>query len=153
MKVIGSDHTSFTVSNLDRSLEFYAGRLGFEVIHVRPNIVNKYFRDIVGFPEGVVRGAFLRIPGTEHCLELFEYVTPRGVSLDVRNNNPGSAHIALLVEDLKLAYEELKAKGVRFRSPPIDLDEGPNVGGVAVYMLDPDGITIELFQPPPERMK
>jgi catechol 2,3-dioxygenase-like lactoylglutathione lyase family enzyme len=146
MKIIGAEHTSFTVSNLERSLAFYHDLLGFEILHLRPQITNKYFRDIVGFPDGLIKGAFLAIPGTEHRLELFEYVHPRGTPLDTHNNNPGSAHIALLVDDLVPMYEELKAKGVPFRSPPIYLDEGPNVGGWSVYMLDPDGITIELFQ-------
>lgn len=147
MKITGADHTSFTVSNLERSLAFYHDLLGFEILHLRPQITNKYFRDIVGFPDGIIKGAFLAIPGTEHRLELFEYVHPRGSALDVRNNNPGSTHIALNVDDLVPLYETLKAKGVQFRSPPIYLDEGPNTGGWAVYMLDPDGITIELFQP------
>ena len=153
MKIIGAEHTSFTVSNLDRSLEFYVDWLGLEVLHIRPEIKNRYFREIVGFPEGVIRGAFLRIPGTDHRLELFEYLEPRGTPADVRTNNPGSAHLAFFVEDVRAAYRELTAKGVRFRSPPVDLDEGPNVGGVSVYMLDPDGITLELFQPPPGRLK
>ena len=152
MKIIGAEHTSFTVSDLDRSLEFYVGWLGLEVIHIRPEIKNRYFREIVGFPEGVIRGAFLRIPGSEHRLELFEYLEPRGTPADVRTNNPGSAHVAFFVEDVRAAYEELAARGVRFRSPPVDLDEGPNVGGVSVYMLDPDGITLELFQAPPGRL-
>jgi catechol 2,3-dioxygenase-like lactoylglutathione lyase family enzyme len=151
MKIIGSDHTSFTVSNLEKSLAFYHDLLGFEILNHRPRITNRYFRDIVDFPDGVIKGAFLAIPGTTHCLELFEYVHPRGTPLDTRNNNPGSAHIALLVEDLRPMVEELKARGVRFRSEPIYLDEGPNTGGWAVYMLDPDGITIELFQAPPNR--
>jgi catechol 2,3-dioxygenase-like lactoylglutathione lyase family enzyme len=148
MKIIGSDHTSFTVSNLEKSVAFYHGLLGFEILNHRPQITNRYFRDIVAFPDGVIKGAFLAIPGTTHCLELFEYVHPRGTPLDTRNNKPGSAHIALLVDDLRPMVEELKAKGVQFRSPPIYLDEGPNTGGWAVYMLDPDGITIELFQAP-----
>ena len=151
MKIIGAEHTSFTVSNLDRSLEFYVDWLGLEVLHIRPEIKNRYFREIVGFPEGVIRGAFLRIPGTDHRLELFEYLEPRGTPADVRTNNPGSAHLAFFVADVRAAYQELTAKGVRFRSPPVDLDEGPNAGGVSVYMLDPDGITLELFQPPPGR--
>ena len=149
MRITGSDHTSFTVSNLQRSLEFYHDLLGFEVIYVRPQITNQYFRAIVDFPDGVIKGAMLAMPGTDHHLELFEYVQPRGTPADVRNNNPGSAHIALLVEDLVPMVAALKAKGVQFRSPPIYLDEGPNTGGWAVYMLDPDGITIELFQAPP----
>ncbi len=153
LRIIGAEHTSFTVSNLDQSLAFYVDRLGLEILHIRPEITNRYFREIIGFPEGIVRGAFLRIPGTDHRLELFEFVAPRGAPADIRTNNPGSAHLALLVDDLWAAYQELKAKGVRFRSPPVALDEGPNVGGVSVYMLDPDGITLELFQPPPAKLK
>jgi catechol 2,3-dioxygenase-like lactoylglutathione lyase family enzyme len=147
MKIIGADHTSFTVSNLERSLDFYQNLLGFELLDLRPAITNQYFRDIIGFPDAVVKGATLAIPGTAHQLELFEYVHPRGVPADIRTNNPGSSHVSYLVEDLKGLYATLKAQGVQFRSPPIDLDEGPNKGGVALYMLDPDGITIELFQP------
>ncbi len=51
------------------------------------------------------------------------------------------------MEDLRAAYEDLKARGVRFRSAPIEIDAGVNKGGVSLYMLDPDGITVELFQP------
>ena len=147
MKITGADHTSYTVSNLETSLAFYRDLLGFEVLHIRPQITNRYFRDIVGFPDGVIKDAFLAIPGTSHRLELFEYVHPRGTPLDTRNNNPGSSHMALYVDDLVALYVELHAKGVQFRSPPVYMDEGPNAGGWAVYMLDPDGITIELFQP------
>ena len=147
MNITGADHTSFTVANLDRSLAFYAGVLGFEVLNLRPSITNRYFRDIIAMPDGVIKGAYLAIPGTAHKLELFEYVQPRGTPADVRTNNPGSAHICLMIEDLRAAYNELAAKGVQFRSPPVELNEGPNKGGVGLYMLDPDGITIELFQP------
>jgi lactoylglutathione lyase len=146
MNITGADHTSFTVSNLENSLAFYEGLLGFEVLSLRPRIVDQYFRDIIAIPNALVKGAFLKIPGTEHRLELFEYVEPRGVPADVRTNNVGSAHICLLIDDLPVAYETLKAQGVRFRTPPVELDAGPNKGGYALYMLDPDGITIELFQ-------
>ncbi|MBI1879399.1 MAG: VOC family protein [Chloroflexi bacterium] len=147
MKITGADHTSYTVSNLERSLEFYVGLLGFEVLWQR-EITNQYFRDIVGFPDGVVKAAHLRIPGSTHKLELFEYIAPAGTPADIRTNNPGSSHIAFIVEDLPAAYEELKAKGVRFRSPPTAIDTGANKGAYALYMLDPDGITVELFQSP-----
>ncbi len=147
MKIIGADHTSFTVANLARSLEFYVGLLGFSVICIRPEITQTYFRRVVGFPDAVVKGADLAIPGTDHRLELFEYVQPRGTPANVEVNHPGSAHIAYLVDDLPALYAHLKASGAHFRSAPIALDEGPNAGGVAVYLLDPDGITIELFQP------
>ncbi|MCC7447612.1 MAG: VOC family protein [Anaerolineae bacterium] len=146
MKITGADHTSYTVANLERSLAFYVDILGYELLWQRENS-NQYLRDIVGFPDAVIKQAHLRIPGTTHKLELFEYVTPRGTPADVRTNNPGSSHISLLVEDLQSMYEELKAKGVQFRSPPIPINAGVNTGGAALYMLDPDGITIELFEP------
>ncbi len=147
MRVIGVYHTSFTVSNIERSLEFYQGFLGCEVLW-RREIDEEYFRSIVGFPECRVRAAHLRIPGSAHILEIFEYVTPRGVPADVRTNNPGSAHLALLVDDLVAMYNELVSKGVRFRSAPVMIDTGANRGGRSAYVLDPDGITVELFQPP-----
>jgi catechol 2,3-dioxygenase-like lactoylglutathione lyase family enzyme len=145
MKISGIDHTSYTVSSLERSLEFYVGLLGFEMLWQR-EITNQYFRDIVAMPDCVVKAAHLRIPGSMQKLELFEYSTPRGVPADVRTNNPGSSHVSLYVDDLPAAYAELKAKGVRFRSAPVAIDSGANEGGYSVYMLDPDGITVELFQ-------
>jgi catechol 2,3-dioxygenase-like lactoylglutathione lyase family enzyme len=146
MKVTGAHHTSFTVSNIERSLEFYEGFLGCEVLW-RREIDEKYFRDIVGFPECRVKAAHLRIPGSAHILELFEYTAPRGAPADVRTNNPGSAHIALLVDDLLALYTELAPKGIQFRSAPVTIDAGANRGGHSVYVVDPDGITVELFQP------
>jgi catechol 2,3-dioxygenase-like lactoylglutathione lyase family enzyme len=147
MQIMGVDHTSYTVSKLERSLEFYAGFLGFELLWQR-EISNQYFRDIVALPDCVVKAAHLRIPGSNHKLELFEYLAPRGRAVDVQTNNPGSSHLSLVVDDLPAAYAELQAKGVPFRSAPVEIDAGVNKGGYALYMLDPDGITVELFQPP-----
>jgi catechol 2,3-dioxygenase-like lactoylglutathione lyase family enzyme len=89
----------------------------------------------------------LKIPGTTHYLELFEYKQPRGTAQDLTPNNPGSSHLAYLVDDLRAMYPRLKDAGVEFISEPIYLDEGPNTGGWALYMKDPNGIVIELFEP------
>ena len=75
MKIVGVEHTSYTVSNLERSLEFYVGVMGCKVLWQRQNS-DKYCRDIVAMPEAIVNAAHLAIPGTEHHLELFEYVQP-----------------------------------------------------------------------------
>ena len=87
------------------------------------------------------------MPGSNHHLELFEYVNPRGQAYRPRPCDPGSAHLALLVDDLSAIYEKLKAD-VSILSPPVLIDAGPNRGGYAVYLRDPNGILIELFQPP-----
>ena len=147
MKITGAHHTSYTVSDLERSLEFYVGLLGCEVIWQRENR-DQYFRDIVGYPNSVAKMAMLSVPGSTHAIELIEYVVPRGGSADVRTKNVGSSHMAFFVEDLRTAYEELSAAGVKFRSPPVEITAGANKGARAIYMTDPDGITMELFQPP-----
>ena len=146
MRIVGADHTSFTVSNLERSLAFYVGILGCELLWER-TIENTYFRDIVGFPDCVVRAAHLGIPGSDHHIELFEYVVPRGEAADVRVNNPGSSHISFVVDDLEASYQELQSRGVTFQSAPVTIDAGAHAGGRGVYIRDPDGITMELFQP------
>jgi len=147
VRIIGADHTSYTISNLERSLAFYVGVLGCETLWQR-EITNEYFSEIVGLPGCVVKAAHLRIPGSEHRIELFEYVQPAGSGADVRTNNVGSSHISLVVDDLNAAYQDLKEFGVQFRSPPVEITSGPNKGGWGIYLLDPDGITVELFQLP-----
>ena len=149
MKVSGAHHTSYTVSNIERSLEFYRDLLGCEIIWER-EITDQYFRDIVAFPDSVVKAVELRISGSDHILELFEYAHPRGKTIDLSTNNPGNSHVAFIVEDLQAAYEELSAKGVHFKSPPVRVDVGGNAGAWGAYVVDPDGITMELFQPAPQ---
>ena len=54
-----------------------------------------------------------------------------------------------MVDDLPPLYERLAAAGVdSFVSPPVLVDTGINSGGWGVYLRDPDGIPVELFQPP-----
>jgi catechol 2,3-dioxygenase-like lactoylglutathione lyase family enzyme len=145
MKPIGLHHTSYSVSNLERSLAFYVDLLGCEVIWQR-EIREGYFGAIVGFPGCVVKAAHLRIPGSDHVLELFEYVSPPGQAVDMSTNRPGSSHMCFVVDDLPAYYQELQAKGARFRSPPVEIDAGVNRGAYCLYLLDPDGIAVELLQ-------
>ena len=97
MSIVGADHTCYTVSDIKRSLAFYRDLLGFEIIHERPAVTSNYFRKIIGFPDSVVHAVYLRIPGTTHCLELFEYKQPRGTPQNLTPNNPGSSHISYLL--------------------------------------------------------
>lgn len=154
MKPTGLHHTSYTVANLDRSLHFYVELLGCEVLWQR-EIREAYFGAIVGFPDCVVKAAQLRIPGSDHILELFQYVSPPGPALiaagsDPATNRPGSSHMCYLVQDLQAYYQELQSKGAQFRSAPVTIDAGVNRGALCVYLLDPDGIAIELLQRPPK---
>ena len=144
-------HTGYTISNLDRSVAFYRDLLGCEVVATQEK-EGGYLAAIVGYPDAHVRMAHLRVPGGEHVIELFEYLSPPGGRADVEPRNVGASHLCFVVDDLRALYERLQEHGVTsFVSPPVDVDTGINRGGLALYMRDPDGITLELFQPPPAR--
>ena len=142
-------HTGFTVSDLDRSLAFYRDQLGLEVI-AQQEKQGGYLGEVVGYPDAHVRMAHLRVPGGKHVVELFEYFAPEGVHPSrIEPRDVGTAHLCFVVDDLPAAYEQLLAAGVdTFVSPPVLVDTGINTGGYGVYLRDPDGIVVEIFQPP-----
>ena len=132
-------HTSFTVSNMDRSLAFYRDLLQMRVIAEQGG-KGGYLATVTGFADVDMRVVFLRpAEDSDHL----------GTPADVRTCNPGSGHMCFVVDDISPVYERLRAAGVRFRSEPVPIVAGRHKGGYAVYFLDPDGITLELLQPPP----
>jgi lactoylglutathione lyase len=150
MKVAEIFHTGLTVSDLDRSVAFYRDLLGLELVS-QWDSAQPYLRTIVGFPDAELRIALLRIPRggvgvSGHHIELLEYLRPRGTRGDPLTCNPGNVHVSFMVEDLDVAHAELRARGVRFKSAPVEITHGRNRGARAVYLLDPDDITLELVQ-------
>lgn len=153
--ILGVWHFSFTVADMERSVAFYREVLGFELIH-RQDSSSEYIRRLVGYPNAEIRVAQFAVPGqprgvSPHDFELVEYLTPRGTRGEIEIRNPGQAHLALAVDDIQELYEKLRAKGVRFFSPPNPITAGVNTGGYACYFHDPDQIVLELLQPPPRR--
>lgn len=145
--IIGAHHTSFSVGDLDRSVKFFTEALKFEVV-VQREIRDDYFRQVVGIKDCVCRAALLRIPGSSLLLELFHYTHPRIMMYEPRPCDWGSSHLALTVDDLPTLHVQLQGQGASFISGPVQLTAGPNAGGYALYLRDPNGILIELFQPP-----
>jgi catechol 2,3-dioxygenase-like lactoylglutathione lyase family enzyme len=143
-------HTGLTVRDLDRSLAFYRDALGMETVFQQEK-QGGYLAAIVGYPDAHVRMAHLAFPGDSHRLELFQYLEPEGRGEPGEPRDVGITHVCLLVEDVAPIYERLRTAGVDFYSEPVDVDTGANAGGIGLYLRDPDGITLELFQPPKER--
>lgn len=130
--------TSFTVSDLDRSVAFYRDLFGFTVQRVAESRGDEV-AEMTGIPGSHLRLAMLEHSG--HLLELIQYMAPTGSATAPRRNDVGAAHIAFYVDDAAALYERLRAKGVRFVTPPKDR------GAVkACYLLDPDGITLEVIE-------
>lgn len=82
----------------------------------------------------------------DYFLELLEYRNVDRKEVDHGNANPGIAHVAFFVDDVDEWYSLLNAKGVLSVSEPVTPTIGPNKGGRAVYMIDPDGYRVELIQ-------
>jgi catechol 2,3-dioxygenase-like lactoylglutathione lyase family enzyme len=145
-KVLRTNHTSFTVSSLDRTLGFFRDALGFEVTSRAPRS-QRLIETITGVKGADVVIAYVRGPG--HDLELIEYVGPEGrIGVRPRPCDVGFAHVAYDVDDLDAAI----AAAARHLFEPLgavtEVDQGPNRGLRVVYLRDPDGITVELIEKP-----
>lgn len=148
-RVVGTNHTSFTVSDLDRSVAFFTEALGFALLHRGPRDPAMIGR-VVGVPGADIEVAYVQGPG--HRLELIEYKAPadRG-RVESRPCDAGFAHVAFDVDDIDAALAAAAAHGVKPLSEPQDLHTGPNAGGRVVYTRDPDGVTVEFIQRPAGR--
>jgi lactoylglutathione lyase len=138
-------HTGLTVRSLERSVAFYRDLLGFEEVF-RWNPHASYIGELVGYPTVDLHSVILRQPGSDVYLELLEYRDVDADPVESGNAHPGTAHIAFLVDDLDVLYAELKSHDVPSVSAPVTPTIGPNKGGRAVYMIDPDGFRVELIQ-------
>lgn len=155
MALVSYFHFSFTVSDIERSIAFYRDLLGLKLVH-RMVHDQKYTSSQIGFADALLKVALLNVDGmpqgpspSGHVLELIEYVNPRGEPLDAATNRPGAAHLALQVDDLAAEFARLQAAGVQFRSEaPVRVTHGRHSGGLTCYLLDPDGITLELLELP-----
>ena len=144
--VSGCDHIGIQVADVDRSAKFYEEKLGFEPVD-RWTMSQDYVQKVVGYhPDVTLEIALLAIPETEVFLEILEYRGVEKQAIDPATANPGTAHFCVFVEDLDSLYERLLGEGVEFVSELQTPTVGPNQGGRLVYMIDPDGIRVELVE-------
>ena len=143
-RVLATNHTSFTVSDLDRSIAFFSEVLGFEMVN-RAQRDPKLISSITGVPGADIEVAYIQGPG--HRLELIQYHGPSERSqVDSRPCDSGFAHVAYDVDDVDAAV----AASAPHQFLPIGevtmIDKGPNAGRKVVYLRDPDGVTIEYIE-------
>lgn len=132
MKTTVVDHIGIAVKSIDEALKFWEGTLGIKCHGVEEVADQK------------VKTAFLPIEDTE--VELLEGTSPESpVSKFIEAKGEGIHHLAIRVDDLEAALEELKVKGVRL------IDEKPRLGagGAKIAFIHPKatgGILLELSE-------
>jgi catechol 2,3-dioxygenase-like lactoylglutathione lyase family enzyme len=147
-RVSATHHLGLTVSDLERSLRFYCDVLGFQCLSRRVADA-PYIAQQTGFAGAALNVASLGFPGNSGVtLEMAQYLNHPAPVAGVATNRPACAHICLVVDDLPALYDDLHRQGVKFKSPPVAITSGPNQGGSTLYLYDPDGFVVELFQPP-----
>lgn len=121
-------HTHLKVSNLQRSVDFYTGVLGLEVMQRHGDEV-----------------AFLSAGGYHHHIALNTWASKGGAAPPA--GTTGLFHVALLYPDRAALADALR----RLVNAGVSL-EGASDHGVseAVYLSDPDGNGIELYRDRPQ---
>lgn len=145
------DSVAVTVSDMDRSLDFYTRVLPFERAGSR-EVSGDAYEHLYGVFGARVRIERLRLG--DEFLELMQFLAPRGrpVPVDSRSNDRWFQHVALIVSDMDRAYALLRERHVEHAStgPQLLPAWNPNAGGIrAFYFRDPDGHSLEILQFPP----
>lgn len=147
------ESVGFTVSDMDRAIEFYTGVLPFEKVS-DVEIAGTEFEHLSGVFGARVR--IVRLKLGDEILELTEYLTPQGrpVPFDSRSNDRWFQHVAIIVSDMDKAYAHLRAHKVRHAST------GPQTlpsyitaaaGIRAFYFKDLDNHVLEVLSFPPDK--
>src|SRR5215469_11164427 len=138
--VTAVDSISLTVSDLDRSVEFYSKVLSFEKVS-ETELVGPEYEHLEGVFGLRMRTARMRL-GDEY-IDLTEFLAPRGRPApgDSRANDRWFQHIAIITGDMDRAYGWLRANKVQYASSaPQRLPEwNKNAANIrAFYFRDPD---------------
>ena len=146
--ITGFNHTSFTVSDLEKAVQFWTEGLGF-----RADSVSERTGDWQGRITGVP-GAKLKIAhlfGYNQHIEFIEYLEGSGEKLTLHPNMAGAAHICLDVENMESVIQKLTSLGAAPHGEMVEVDSGPVKGCRSIYLRDPSGILIELEEMPGEK--
>ncbi|MEU1884827.1 VOC family protein [Micromonospora sp. WMMD987] len=152
-RVTRVNHIGVPVSNLARSMRWYEDVLGIAPNGVTISASNPALGAVVEVENPSMRASFA-LAGDNVLLELIQYDTPRPRPFSGRNCDVGVIHLCFEVDDLEAAHRELVERGVHVNADPVVLGdgEGMDVGALAgtkiLYLRDPDGIPLELFELP-----
>jgi catechol 2,3-dioxygenase-like lactoylglutathione lyase family enzyme len=136
-------HFGICVGDLERSLRFYCGALGFE--KAESHEIGSEFARLMDLPHVAVTSQFIRRGPTAIELLAFEEPAPFGGRERRAINQLGLTHLSFRVQDVAATTARIVELGgavVESSRTVIDL------GGASlefVYCTDPDGVRVELM--------
>lgn len=149
MSVTGFFHAGATVKDMDASLGFYRDGLGLEVAFLGESAI-EYARRIWNLDPERVRVAFLRVPGSDSFVELFEFGGLERHPASARPCDYGAGHMCLFVDDLDALHARMAELGFSSRAGQVvTIEDGPHAGSKVAYLIDPDGFHVECYQKAP----
>src|SRR5438046_502364 len=149
---IAVESIGMTVSDMDRSVEFYSALTFQKVSDIE--VFGEQYEHLEG-----VFGARMRIVRMQlgnEFLDLTQYLAPPGrpIPVDSRSNDLWFQHIAIVVRDMDQAFAKLPALKVQFVStgPQTLPPSNKAAAGIkAFYFRDPDQHNLEIFYFPPRK--
>lgn len=137
------DHINISVSDLEKSKEFYINLLGFK-LETEGDLEGDWMDRTVGLENVKAKYAKLIIPNSETSLELIQYYSPSGErdSKISQANQIGFRHMAFEVNGIENFYQKLKDAGVEIFSEL----QFYKIRKQLCYFLGPDGEILELAE-------
>ncbi len=140
-----------TVSDIDRSVEFFSKVLTFEKIS-EVEVHGSEYEKLQGIFGLRMRAVRMKLGG--ESIELTQYLAPEGrpIPPDLRSNDHAFQHIAVVVSDMDKAYQHLRSHKIRHASTGPQMIPASNkaaAGIRAFYFKDPDGHHLEIIYFPP----
>jgi catechol 2,3-dioxygenase-like lactoylglutathione lyase family enzyme len=149
--ILAVDHINLVVADLERSVDFYTRVLGFKETR-RARLSGDWIEKIIGLRSVRAEVAYVVAPAGEPRIELLSFESPQGEPHGANSvaNTPGLRHLALRVDDIASAVEQLRAEGVAVLCEPVRVPVGVvrhDAGEKTLcYFLDPDGVLLELTE-------
>ncbi len=141
------DAVGMTVSDMDRSLQFFSKVLSFEKISDVEVFGGEYekLQGLFG-----LRMRVARMQLNDETIELMQYLAPEGrrIPADWRSHDHWFQHIVIVVSDMDQAYQQLPNHKVRHASTgpqTIPVTNKAAAGIRAFYFKDPDGDNLEII--------
>jgi len=122
-------HTMIRISDVDRSLDFFCGKLGLQEVRRYSSEKGRFTLIFLAAPEDVERAREDKAP----VIELTHNWDP-----EAYQGGRNFGHLAYEVDDIYALCKRLADAGITINRPPRD--------GHMAFIRSPDGISVELLQ-------